>query len=111
MTDTDSIILIANASKNSWQDCAARVSSVCLPATLTITLSDYNDNPPVFQPSDQFRVNVSEAESLNSVILRVMATDADRGQQVTYALERSNDDATGVDSFSIIESSGRIYRL
>ena len=40
-----------------------------------------------------------------------MATDADRGQQVTYALERSNEDATGVDSFSIIESSGRIYRL
>ncbi|XP_070186164.1 cadherin-23-like isoform X3 [Littorina saxatilis] len=77
-------------------------------ATLTVTLQDYNDNPPTFQPSDQFRVNVSEAENINSVILRVMTTDPDKSQQVTYGLERFTTDATGVNYFSIVEATGTV---
>ncbi|KAL8591925.1 hypothetical protein ACOMHN_039978 [Nucella lapillus] len=80
-------------------------------ATLTITLSDYNDNPPRFLPipTDRFLVNVSEAESLQSVILRVFTTDADRGQGVTYQLAPAADSGSGpVTAFSIASGSGTV---
>ncbi|XP_076454243.1 cadherin-23-like isoform X3 [Babylonia areolata] len=73
-------------------------------ATLTITLSDYNDNPPKFvsefEPSNEYRVNVSEAQNVNTVILRVSATDADRGQTVTYQMDSSG--AGDESSFSVV---------
>ena len=76
-------------------------------ATLSITLSDYNDNAPTFLRTDQFYVNVSEAANLDFVILRVLTSDRDRGQQVTYELARSDADATGVDSFVLSEDTGQ----
>lgn len=77
-------------------------------ATLTITLLDVNDNAPTFLPTAQYHVNVSEAENVNSVILRVMSMDRDRAQQVTYGLARDVVDVTGVDYFSVIESTGAV---
>ncbi|XP_074647720.1 cadherin-23-like [Tubulanus polymorphus] len=72
-------------------------------ATLTIGLTDVNDNAPVFkQPS--YQVNVNENADLNSVILTVVATDADKAKTIAYSL---NNDVTG--SFAIKDpSSGGI---
>ncbi|PVD39236.1 hypothetical protein C0Q70_01864 [Pomacea canaliculata] len=75
-------------------------------AILTITLSDYNDNAPTFIPSSQYRANVSEGLALDSAILRVEATDADRGQEIRFELASASQDTLGVNSFNIDSSTG-----
>nr|KAG5714955.1 hypothetical protein BaRGS_000443 [Batillaria attramentaria] len=78
-------------------------------ATLTVTLADYNDNAPRFVPSDQFQVNVSEAEGVNSVILRVDTVDPDKGQDVTYELASADVDPDGVGFFRVDSSTGIVF--
>ena len=53
-----------------------------------IMISDENDNPPVFQQSSYF-ASISESSSLGQLVLSVVATDADVGQNanITYSIQ------------------------
>ncbi|XP_067673633.1 cadherin-23-like isoform X2 [Haliotis asinina] len=66
-------------------------------ATLTVTLEDYNDNPPLFLPTPTYSANISEGQDVDSEALRVETVDPDKNQQVTYTI---NDrfDAFKIDS-------------
>lgn len=72
-------------------------------ATVQVTVLDYNDNPPVFQPPF-YKVNILENSPIGFVIVAVRATDRDTiGSKVSYTL-------AGEDKsyFSIDKSSGEI---
>ncbi|KAK3606324.1 hypothetical protein CHS0354_041958 [Potamilus streckersoni] len=55
--------------------------------TINITVTDVNDNRPRFS-QNSYNVTIDEKVAINSVILRVSATDADEGKngKVTYSL-------------------------
>ena len=55
-------------------------------ATVSITVTDINDNPPVFS-EEEYTSNVTEDALVNSFVLRVFASDEDIGSnaQITYA--------------------------
>lgn len=57
-------------------------------AQVSITVSDANDNPPVFQQSSYF-TSISESSSPGQLVLSVVATDADIGQNgnITYSIQ------------------------
>ena len=57
-------------------------------AQVAILISDENDNPPVFQQSS-YSASVSESSSPGQLILSVVATDADIGQNanITYYIQ------------------------
>ncbi|XP_072902528.1 cadherin-7-like isoform X4 [Hemitrygon akajei] len=70
--------------------------------TVTITLSDVNDNGPKFQHK-LYHFSVPESADIETTIGKVMATDADIGQNVemTYTVEGSD----GSDTFGILTNS------
>ena len=45
---------------------------------ITVRVKDQNDNDPVFHPK-QYQANISESTSVGTILLQVMATDADIG--------------------------------
>ena len=74
---------------------------------LTVYLTDYNDNPPVF--SDQiYNVTVLENQPNGTFVAQVSTTDADSGvnANVTYLL-----DGLGSTNFDIDSVSGRVTSL
>ncbi|XP_062915836.1 cadherin-7-like isoform X1 [Mobula hypostoma] len=70
--------------------------------TVTITLSDVNDNGPKFQHK-WYHFSVPESADIETTIGKVMATDADIGQntEMTYTVEGSD----GSDTFGILTNS------
>lgn len=72
-------------------------------ATVKVTVTDYNDNPPAF-PASCYQVNVLENSPIGSVVVVVTATDRDTiGNKVSYALTGNDKDF-----FSIDKDSGEI---
>ncbi|XP_053734383.1 protocadherin gamma-A11-like [Synchiropus splendidus] len=72
-----------------------------------VTVLDANDNAPVFS-QDLYKASLPENSPLDTVVIRVSATDADEGVngQVTYQFGRqSNDD---INIFSIDSKTGEI---
>ena len=53
-----------------------------IPAELTITLLDVNDNPPQFLPSDVYYARISEASRTGSEVKQVQAVDADKSHGI-----------------------------
>eukprot|EP00057_Strongylocentrotus_purpuratus_P007907 XP_011662381.1 PREDICTED: protocadherin Fat 1 [Strongylocentrotus purpuratus] len=83
-------------------------------ALLNVTVTDVNDNPPLFQ-SDLYPVSIpeynvdefEEEEGLN--ILQVLATDADINvinRMLTYSIESGNEEG----KFDINSTTGMIFR-
>ena len=62
-------------------------------ATVTITITDINDNVPVFDPSS-YSINVHENTSVNSTLVTVTATDDDIGVngEISYTIASGNDE-------------------
>ena len=61
-------------------------------ATVTVTVTDKNDNPPVFNMSS-FQVTLSEDADVPSFVLKIQAVDADFGSnaKISYSINSSND--------------------
>ena len=80
------------------------------PATLTVTLTDVNDNPPVFTPSDTYVTTVSEAANPGAEVTRVLATDRDTTPgQIKYYIPDSGDPKQPSSYFQITNpSTGRL---
>lgn len=75
---------------------------------VNITITDVNDNWPIFDPND-YSVEVSEDASIGKSLLRVTATDRDSGKngQVVYSINTGNDK----NSFSIDGITGEIVTV
>lgn len=75
--------------------------------TVNITILDVNDNPPAFNQS-RYVGRVPENASMGTAVLRVLATDADAGDngRVHYAINRRQSDRDGL--FAIDAESGLV---
>ena len=75
---------------------------------VNITITDVNDNRPIFDPND-YSVEVSEDVSIGTSLLRVTATDrdSDKSGQVVYSIITGNDK----NSFSIDGITGDIVTV
>ena len=69
------------------EDCKGLKSNV----TVNVAVDDVNDNAPYFPRSDLYRSDVTEETSVGSVILNIVAQDADLGKnaEVQYSLARN----------------------
>jgi hypothetical protein len=56
-------------------------------ATLTIGVSNVNDNPPVFVPDTLEDKSIRENTPVNQLIGYVVATDPDNLNSITYTIE------------------------
>ena len=79
-------------------------------AYIFITVSDVNDNAPMFDSPAMYSVNVSESASVNYSIFTVTATDADSSSNglITYGIDNIND---SVNLFGIDPDDGSITLL
>ncbi|KAK3607646.1 hypothetical protein CHS0354_010702 [Potamilus streckersoni] len=79
--------------------------------TVSVTISDVNDNRPSFS-QDPYNITIDEKVAINSVILRVSATDRDKGEngRVSYFLT-STDPASLASSIALNTSTGDITLL
>lgn len=61
-------------------------------ATVTVTVTDQNDNPPLFNVSS-FRVAIPEDADVSSFVIKIGADDADFGSnaRISYSINSSND--------------------
>ena len=71
-----------------------------------MTLEDFNDNAPVFKPSNVYHANISEGQDIDSEALRVETFDPDKNQIVTYQIQNAETSA-----FRINPNTGRIILL
>ena len=63
-------------------------------STVEISITDINDNSPLFNPSS-YSISVYENASINSTLIPVTATDADAdgpNSYITYSIQSGNDD-------------------
>ncbi|XP_069825367.1 protocadherin gamma-B1-like isoform X23 [Dendropsophus ebraccatus] len=76
-------------------------------ALITIIVTDFNDNSPVFT-QDVYKVSVRENIPVNSTILQVSASDEDEGvnAQITYSISTTANDI--LQAFIINARSGEI---
>ena len=74
--------------------------------TLTVLVQDVNDNGPQFSPTT-YQMSISEATSISTQFLQVMATDQDEGinARITYSVKPSIDAAY----FAIFPDGGWVY--
>ena len=76
-------------------------------ATVTVTISDINDHPPVFDP-DTYATSLREDASVNTVAFTVFATDADEpgnlNSIIVYTIEQGNVGG----AFNIDSNSGAV---
>ncbi|KAM4732149.1 protocadherin gamma-A9-like isoform 17-T17 [Anableps anableps] len=89
------------------------VPSLSSSVTLTLQISDVNDNPPVFE-SSSYEAHVVENNTPGLSIFTVKATDADWNQnaRVSYILEDSSINGVPVSSYvSISADSGVIHAV
>ncbi|KAM9313199.1 protocadherin gamma-C5-like [Gastrophryne carolinensis] len=75
---------------------------------ITISVSDINDNPPVFNQS-VYKIRLKENLPLNSVILTLNATDPDEGMngEIQYYFD-DDTSASARKMFDLIQESGEI---
>ena len=74
-------------------------------ATVTVNVTDKNDNPPVFNASSVKSV-ISEASAISSFVTQISALDADSGSnaRISYRITSGND----MSAFVIVPDSGII---
>lgn len=72
-------------------------------ATVFLTLTDVNDNAPVFYPFWYF-ARVNDTTAPGTAILNVYATDADMNDRISYKLEGADDTP-----FYVNELTGTVY--
>ncbi|KAH3842809.1 hypothetical protein DPMN_116313 [Dreissena polymorpha] len=74
-----------------------------------VNITDINDNRPVFEPN-AYNVTIDETISVNSDIVRVIASDRDIGEngRIAYRIVQT-DPATIADIIAIREASGVIF--
>uniref|UniRef100_A0A8B9R3E4 Cadherin domain-containing protein n=1 Tax=Astyanax mexicanus TaxID=7994 RepID=A0A8B9R3E4_ASTMX len=81
--------------------------------TLTVKISDVNDNPPVFM-AEKYKTFITENNSPGVAVLTVKASDADWGpnSRVSYFLDDSNVMGNSVSLFiSINSDSGQVHAV
>ena len=75
--------------------------------TVSITISDINDNPPIFNP-DMYSSSLREDRPVNSLVFTVFATDDDKpgtgNSRIVYSIQEGN---TG-NAFDIDSDSGAV---
>uniref|UniRef100_A0A672FRC6 Cadherin domain-containing protein n=1 Tax=Salarias fasciatus TaxID=181472 RepID=A0A672FRC6_SALFA len=89
------------------------VPSLSSSVTLTLQISDVNDNPPVFERSS-YEAHIVENNTPGLSIFTVKATDADWNQnaRVSYILEDSSINGVPVSSYvSVSADSGAIHAV
>uniref|UniRef100_A0A4W3JWL8 Cadherin-7-like n=1 Tax=Callorhinchus milii TaxID=7868 RepID=A0A4W3JWL8_CALMI len=81
------------------RDMAGLKGGLSATTTVTINLSDVNDNGPKFQHSKYLWSSVLESAGVDSTVGRVKATDADMGEnaEMSFAIEKDD----GSDAFDI----------
>lgn len=70
-------------------------------ATLLVSISDTNDNPPVFV-GEPYEAMVGENATPGTIVVTVSATDADEGPPIRYNLTSSGDE------FGVDEDTGNV---
>ena len=86
---------------------AERSGEPSITATVSLTVTDINDNPPVFTDPDNSVIRVSESTTSLVTISTVNATDADIGSNRQLQYSFSNPEAAGF-PFTIDQSTGVI---
>lgn len=74
------------------------LSATC---TVTVTVLDLNDDPPIFQHRD-YSAQVAEDVRTGTQVLRVLAASRDAEAQISYAIVEGNDRG----AFSVDSESG-----
>ena len=79
-------------------------------ATVTIVVTDENDNPPIFDES-MYHVSVRESLGLNAQFATVHADDDDIGtnDDIEYSLVENGFGDTDFDKFDIAPSTGQLF--
>ena len=75
-------------------------------AKVTVLVTDYNDNPPVFDPVS-YATKIKEDVETNVFLLQVTASDSDTGSNKIFAFSIVEGDSEG--RFRIDPWSGRLY--
>ncbi|KAL4239415.1 hypothetical protein ACF0H5_000230 [Mactra antiquata] len=70
-------------------------------AVITVTLSDYNDNPPKFLPDSSYSLRISEGLEEESEVLRFETLDKDKTSVITYEMYTDDDN-----NFMVTENTG-----
>ena len=72
---------------------------------MIIFVLDVNDNPPIFQPNNQYDIDVYENTPINNVLLRVVTTDRDTAPNsvVEYSIV--------FDTVNPLEDDGRSFTI
>ncbi|KAH9494388.1 hypothetical protein Btru_021753, partial [Bulinus truncatus] len=78
--------------------------------TLTVTLLDYNDNPPKFLPSPNYNARINEMENVMALVIQVSATDADEGQTVSFSIGAATNDAFVISSDGTVQLKAKLDR-
>ncbi|KAG8446712.1 hypothetical protein GDO86_014246, partial [Hymenochirus boettgeri] len=78
-------------------------------ALIRISVTDVNDNPPIFS-KEVYKVSISENMLLNSTVIKVNATDKDEGSnaQITYSFSKTSENSLHENLFSIHPENGEI---
>ena len=78
--------------------------------TVIITITDENDNPPIFDKTDYY-VSVRENLGLNEAFATIVASDADIGtnDDVQYTLIDNGNGETNFGKFAIQSDSGQLF--
>jgi len=74
------------------------------PGTVSITITDFNDNVPEFVPSDTYSISVPEGLVLTSNVMTFTARDKDKNQVISYSM-----DSDPYGNFDIGTSTGRSH--
>ncbi|XP_055876010.1 cadherin-23-like isoform X3 [Biomphalaria glabrata] len=92
------------------EDVYSQIGKQVATATLSVTLLDYNDNPPKFVPSPIYNVRINEMENVMALVVQLSATDADDGQTVTFSLGAATIDAFAVSSDGTVQLKAKLDR-
>ena len=84
------------------------IPSLNTSATLTVTVIDTNDNSPIFDEAS-YNTTFPEDTSVNTVVLRVSATDADSTSNAAITYSLMQDSSSG--SISINSLNGSIFLI
>ncbi|KAK3582014.1 hypothetical protein CHS0354_039681 [Potamilus streckersoni] len=94
---------------NAWVPVGNSSNPQTATATLTITLLDFNDNAPEFIPS-MYQLNVSEGLDINAEVLRLQTRDKDKGQIISYQINKNPFSKFAVTSTGVVILSQRLDR-
>ncbi|XP_075399105.1 cadherin-18 isoform X2 [Tenrec ecaudatus] len=81
------------------KDMAGQVGGLSGSATVNITLTDVNDNPPRF-PQKHYQLYVPESAQVGSAVGKIKANDADTGSNADMTYSIINGDGLGIFSIS-----------